>query len=249
MGSLRGGTVAVDSTGTGPIAKLVRVTRLAPFLCIFAALALPACGEDDQSAPSGSQGGRLVAALGDSITAGTPRWDPNPGIRAQIGPGLDRRSQYGYWAQRALPRTRFRNCGVAGERTGEIAARLDDCARGAETLIVQGGVNDLAQGVAAEEVAGNLRAMVRRGQGSDLEVAIVELLPWNGGYPDAAGEIRELNRLIARIAEDEGARLIRWYRVLEDPDRPGRMLERLNSDNAHPSIAGYRRLGEAVRLP
>jgi lysophospholipase L1-like esterase len=225
------------------------MTRLAPVLCLFVVLALPACGDDAESGPSGSSGARVVAALGDSITAGTPRWDPNPGIRTQIGPDLDRRSQYGLWAERAHPGTRFRNCGVPGERTAEIAVRLDDCARGADTLIVQGGVNDLAQGAALQEIAANLRAMVRRGRARGLEVAIVELLPWNGGYPEAAGDIRRLNRLIARIASDEGAGLIRWYSVLEDPERPGRMLERLNSDDAHPSIAGYRRLGEAVRLP
>jgi lysophospholipase L1-like esterase len=225
------------------------MTRLAPVLCLFVVLALPACGDDAGSGPSRSNGARVVAALGDSITAGTPRWDPNPGIRTRIGSELDRRSQYGLWAERAHPGTRFRNCGVPGERTAEIAVRLGDCARGAHTLIVQGGVNDLAQGVAPQEVAANLRAMVRRGKATGLEVAIVELLPWNGGYPDAVGDIRLLNRLIARIASDEGAGLIRWYSVLEDPERPGRMLERLSSDDAHPSIAGYRRLGEAVRLP
>jgi lysophospholipase L1-like esterase len=43
--------------------------------------------------------------------------------------------------------------------------------------------------------------------------------------------------------------VIEWYRVLEDPRRPGRMRLRLTIDLAHPSIAGYRRLGEAVELP
>ena len=30
-----------------------------------------------------------------------------------------------------------------------------------------------------------------------LRVAIVEILPWNNGYPDAAPAIDDLNRLIA----------------------------------------------------
>ena len=59
--------------------------------------------------------GTVVAALGDSITAGAPRWDPNPDAREQIGSQLDRFSQYELWAERALPETDFRNCGIPGE--------------------------------------------------------------------------------------------------------------------------------------
>jgi lysophospholipase L1-like esterase len=234
-----------------PIAKLDALRRLTAALAL-AAVALPACGGDHDDPTTAVQpppATELVASLGDSITAGTPRWDPNPGIRAQIGSQLDRRSQYGYWAERHLPGTSFRNCGAPGERTDEIARRLDSCTRGADALIVQGGVNDLAAGIEPTEAAANLRSMVRAGKRRGLDVAIVELLPWNGGYPDAAGEIRELNRLIGRIARTEGAKLIRWYRVLEDPARPGRMRLHLTSDNAHPSIEGYRLLGEAVELP
>ncbi len=215
-----------------------------------AALAGGCGGADDSSAPEIEAPARatIVAALGDSITAGTPLWDPNPGFRTQI-PEPDRRSQYGYWAERALPGTRFRNCGVNGQRTDEIAARLGQCAEGADVLIVQGGVNDIAQGVPVEGAAENLRAMVRRGAELGLRVAIVELLPWNGGYPVAYRPIRDLNRRIAAIGRQETVPVIEWYRVLEDPRRPGRMRLRWTSDLVHPSIEGYRRLGEAVKLP
>ena len=74
-----------------------------------------------------------------------------------------------------------------------------------------------------EEAAANLRSMVRRGERRGLEVAIVELLPWNGGDRGADRRIRGLNRLIGRIASAEDAKLIRWYRVLADPARPRRM--------------------------
>jgi lysophospholipase L1-like esterase len=190
----------------------------------------------------------VVASLGDSITAGTPLWDPDPAVRDQL-PQLDRRSEYGYWAERERPGTEYRNCGVPGERTDEIALRLGDCARGADALIVQGGVNDLSQGVEPAAVARNLRAMVRRGRELGLDAAIVEVLPWNGGYPDYADEVRELNRRIAAIAHEEGAELIPWYRVLEDPAKPGRMRLDLTVDLAHPTVKGYRLLGEAVDFP
>jgi lysophospholipase L1-like esterase len=216
----------------------------------FTAFAGGCGGQDPRPAtdPRAPAGATVVAALGDSITAGAPLWDPDPAVRSQI-PDPDRRSQYGYWAERSLAGTSFRNCGVSGQRTDEIAARLDECAGGADVLIVQGGVNDIAQGLPVENAADNLRAMVRRGERLGLRVAIAELLPWNGGYPEAERPIRELNRRIASVAGQEGVTVIPWYEVLEDPRRPGRMRPRWTSDLAHPSVAGYRRLGAAVELP
>ena len=213
-------------------------------------LLVPAgCGGEDEARPAPADGRTVVASIGDSITAGSPRWDPNPDTREQIGSQLDRRSQYELWAERALPGTDFRNCGVPGELSYEIARRLEDCAAGAEVLIVQGGVNDISIGGRPAEIAPHLREMVRAGERLGLRVAIVELLPWNGGYPAADRPIRDLNRLIARIAREEGVLLLHWYSLLEDPERPGRMREGWTDDNIHPSIAGYRRLGEAVELP
>jgi lysophospholipase L1-like esterase len=216
-------------------------------LVALAVVLLAGCGGGDEPAAP-ARDHTVVAALGDSITAGTPLWDPQPGLRSLI-PDPDRRSQYGYWAERSLPGTVFRNCGVPGERTDEIELRLAGCAEGAEVLIVQGGVNDIAQGRPVAEAARDLRDMVRRGRGLGLRVTIVELLPWNGGYPRASTSIRALNRRIAALGREEGIPVIEWYRVLEDPRRPGRMRLDWTDDLAHPSVAGYRRLGEAVALP
>jgi lysophospholipase L1-like esterase len=215
-----------------------------------AALATGCGGPDGPSATETEARGRatIVAALGDSITAGTPLWDPNPGFRSQI-PEPDERSQYEYWAERALPGTRFRNCGINGQRTDQIALRLDRCAAGADVLIVQGGVNDIAQGLPVEDAAKNLRFIVRQGQELGLRAAVVELLPWNGGFPAADPSIRELNRRIAAIGRQENVPVIEWYELLENPRQPGRMRLRWTIDLAHPSIEGYRRLGEAVELP
>jgi lysophospholipase L1-like esterase len=175
----------------------------------------------------------LVAALGDSITEGSP------GLR-----GWD------VWAAAASPRLSFRNCGIYGQRTDEIAARLDDCAQDADVLIVQGGINDIAQGRDVDTAAANLRAMVRRGKELGLRVALVDVLPWNNGWPDAEPKIRRLNALIAEIARDEDVVLVPFHDTLEDPDRPGRMREEWTHEGDHPNEAGYRRLAEvAFRLP
>jgi lysophospholipase L1-like esterase len=212
---------------------------------VTAVLALTGCGGSAE-APAG----RLVATLGDSITAGSPGYDPDPRMRDTLGFGADEKSQWQYWAGRAHPGLRFRNCGVYGQRTDEIAARLDDCARGARVLVVQGGINDLVQHRPVEAAARNLRDLVRRGRERGLEVQIAELLPWNNGYPGADRPIRRLNELIRAIGRDEDVTVLPFYETLEDPQRPGRMREEWTSDGDHPSVEGYRLLGEkAFHLP
>jgi lysophospholipase L1-like esterase len=123
-------------------------------------------------------------------------------------------------------------------------ARLDECADGADVLVVQGGINDIAQGTSVEAAADNLRAMVCRGKQLGLDVLLVDVLPWNNGWPDAEPKIRHLNELIRGIAGDEAVPLLPFHDTLEDPERPGRMPEKWTSDGDHPSIEGYRRLGE-----
>jgi lysophospholipase L1-like esterase len=192
----------------------------------------------------------LVATLGDSITAGSPGFDPDPLLRDTLGFGADEKSQWQYWAERAHPELRFRNCGVYGQRTDQIAKRLDRCARGAQVLVVQGGINDIAQGRKVEAAAAGLRRMVARGQALGLKVTVAELLPWNNGYPEADPKIRRLNERIHELARDEHVPVLPFYSTLEDPDRPGRMKEEWTSDGDHPSVEGYRLLGErAFRLP
>jgi lysophospholipase L1-like esterase len=221
------------------------VDGVAAVLLLALVLLVAGCGG---SAEKG--GGTLVATLGDSITAGSPGYDPDPRMRETLGFGSDEKSQWQYWAQRAHPELRFRNCGVYGERTDEIAARLDECAKGAEVLIVQGGINDIAQGRPVEPAAEFLAKMVERGKRLGLRVAITELLPWNNGYPEADPKIRRLNELIRAIGSEEGVPVLPFYEVLEDPARPGRMREEWTSDGDHPSVEGYRLLGEqAFRLP
>jgi lysophospholipase L1-like esterase len=196
------------------------------------------------------EGELLVVALGDSIQAGSPYWDPDPAVRSRIGESLDERSQWEYWAARRDARLRFRNCGVYGERTDEIARRLEGCAEGADVLVVQGGINDIAQGRDVETAAANLRELVRRGEDRGLPVAVANVLPWNNGWPRAQEPIDRLNELIRELAAAEEVPVLPFYETLESPEAPGRMRDEWTSDGDHPSVEGYRRLGElAFHLP
>jgi lysophospholipase L1-like esterase len=191
----------------------------------------------------------VVAVAGDSISAGSPLWDPDPAVRARIA-SPDERSQWQWWASQADERLEFRTTAVYGERTDEIARRLDLVLSGADILVVQGGINDVVQRRPVEQAAGNLEAMLARGRAAGVALALTEVLPWNNGDERAAEAIESLNTLIGQLAETAGATFLPFHDTLADPRNGRRMASGLTDDGDHPSIEGHRLLGQrAFRLP
>jgi lysophospholipase L1-like esterase len=229
-----------------PAANRRESTFVRLLACAALILLVPGCGHARRDGHSRT----VVAALGDSITAGSPYWDPDPAVRDRIGVAVDPDSQYPLWAEARLGHGyAVRNCGVFGERTDEIARRFDACTRGASALIVQGGINDVVQGRPVEDAARDLRAMVRRGRERGLSVMLADVLAWNNGDRRAARDIDRLNALISGIARDERVPLLHFNAALRDPHHPDRMRADLTSDGDHPSVAGYKRLGALVPRP
>jgi lysophospholipase L1-like esterase len=190
----------------------------------------------------------LVAVAGDSISAGSPLWDPDPGLRARI-PSPDERSQWQWWAAQADARLEFRTTAVYGERTDQIARRLDLVLRGADVLVVQGGINDVVQQRPVAEAARNIEEMLERGRAAGLALAVTDVLPWNRGDGRAAADIQRLNALIRELAASANATLLPFHDTLADPADPTRMREGLTDDGDHPSVEGHRLLGgRAFRL-
>jgi lysophospholipase L1-like esterase len=190
----------------------------------------------------------VVAVAGDSISAGSPLWDPDPAVRTRI-PVPDERSQWQWWASRADPRLEFRTTAVYAERTDQIARRLDLVLDGADVLVVQGGINDVVQRRRVEEAAANIEAMLERGRAAGLALAVTDVLPWNNGDARTADDIKRLNAVIRESSESSGATLLPFHDTLADPADPSRMGEGLTDDGDHPSVEGHRLLGEqAFRL-
>jgi len=177
----------------------------------------------------------IVGVAGDSISAGSPLWDPDPSVRATIA-RPDERSQWQWWAARLDPRLDFRTRAVYGKRTDEIAAFVDDVVDGVDVFVVQGGINDVVQRRPVEDAAANLAAMVQRGRTLGLYVALADVLPWPRGDDRAARDIAALNVLLHEI---EGVTLLRFHDTLAP-------LDGWSDDGDHPSVDGHRLLGEAA---
>jgi lysophospholipase L1-like esterase len=190
----------------------------------------------------------VVAVVGDSISAGSPLWDPDPAVLAEIA-APDERSQWQWWAARADPRLDFRTSAVYGERTDQIARRLDLVLPDADVLVAQGGINDVVQRRPVEEAAENLEAMLAGGRDAGATLAVADVLPWSNGDERAAEDIRQLNALIRSVAAETGATLLPFHDTLADHADPSRMAPDLSDDGDHPSVEGHRLLGErAFRL-
>ncbi|HVC86176.1 MAG TPA: SGNH/GDSL hydrolase family protein [Gaiellaceae bacterium] len=175
----------------------------------------------------------VVAVVGDSISAGSPLWDPDPAARAAIA-HPDERSQWQWWAAAGDPRLEFRTRAAYGKRTDEIAGFLDDVVAAADVLVVQGGINDIAQRRSVEDAARNLADIVERGRRLGLPVALADVLPWPNGDERAAREIARLNELIHAF---ERVTLLPFHDTLAPFDR-------WSDDGDHPSVEGHRLLGE-----
>lgn len=228
-------TCAGCGGGDGPAPPTSSRTQTHPF------------GPTPSDAPEPRRGAPVVAALGDSITAGTPLWNPDPDVRERNPDSLNPQSQYEYWAQARLGgRLRFRNCGVSGETTAQIGRRLARCVRGASVVVVQGGINDVARGGDLDRAVAELERTVRRAKRAGIAVLLADVLPWNRGPPRAAARIDRLNRAIRAIGREQAVPILNFHRALEDPRAPGRMRADLTLEGDHPSVIGYRALGELV---
>jgi hypothetical protein len=177
-----------------------------------------------------------VAVVGDSISAGSPLWDPDAQVRARIGANADERSQWQWWAARCDPSLEFRTRAEYGRRTDEIARFLDGVVDGADVLVVQGGINDIAQRRRIDAAARNLAAIVARGRSLGLAVALADVLPWPNGDDRAAREIERLNELIHAIP---GVSLLPFHDTLA-------AVEDWSDDGDHPSVEGHRLLGKCA---
>jgi lysophospholipase L1-like esterase len=96
----------------------------------------------------------------------------------------------------------------------------------------------------------NLRGMIEASKGLNLDVAVADILPFNRFHPQADPLIAALNAQIHLMARQERVPVLPFHDTLQDPATPGLIkAEYVSADGEHPSVQGYRRLGEGAFTP
>jgi len=186
------------------------------YLLALAFLAIAGCGKQARLQPLAPDA--VVLAFGDSLTYGT---------------GADERDSYP--AQLALLLGRkVARAGVPGEVSSDGLARLPEALDEHQPvlLVLCHGGNDFLRRLSKEQVAANLRAMIRLAKSRGIEVVLI-------GTPEPG---------FAVTAPEFYAEIAREFRIPYEDGVIGKILRdaSLKSDPIHPNARGYRLIAERV---
>lgn len=187
----------------------------------------------------------LIAALGDSTTAGTP------GYRSPIEAPPDGEgnveSQFAYWLVEQHPHWRVLNRGVDGERSDEVAARFerDVLSRQPHVLVVIAGVNDVYQERPVEHTKKHLRWIYNRAAEAGIPVVAGSILPYNTATADQNARMKAINAWIAGEAtRDPNLTFVDTRAAVAATNNPNRLAS--SPDDLHPDVEGYRKVAAAI---
>jgi len=216
----------------------------------------PSCGSKDQigegkSSPEIIHGGPetiTFVALGDSLTYG---FEPYGSFGA-MGRGLPYTSYLDNMViveqeKRGLGDVDivFVNLGVNGDTTSGMLGRMDTevAPRGADYVIVWGGINDLFGGRSPSEVMENLRKIYARARDLGIEPVACTLTSITRKNP-VVPKIWELNGLIREHCAENRVRLVDLFGATSDES--GLLIGEYSSDGAHLNAEGNRRVASVV---
>ncbi|MEC4805168.1 MAG: SGNH/GDSL hydrolase family protein [Jaaginema sp. PMC 1079.18] len=131
------------------------------------------------------------------------------------------------------------NQGISGENSTQIRQRLQAFQNTRpDTVYLMAGINDLKQGASDATILNNMREMLRqlRNQHPNAEIVVQSILPTR--LPSISNaRIRNLNRQIVLIAQQEGASYLNLHAFFVDYE--GKLHQELTTDGIHLNAQGY----------
>nr|MBQ8243722.1 lipase [Oscillospiraceae bacterium] len=203
---------------------------------------------------------RAIVCYGDSITA--QDWPDELALRCYIqgytNTAIIRRATSGSRILRQYECITYESYGLMGSNRFAHEVPTD----GADTVIIQQGINDIIHPVGSEvnvfrpmsdlptveQLIEGLKRYIAQARSYGYKVYVGTLLPMGGWRTDAPfrQEMRHAyNNFIRTTDLIDGC--IDFDKALEDPDRPNCLLPKYDSgDHLHPSKAGYERMAMEV---
>ena len=135
------------------------------------------------------------------------------------------------------------NHGVNGERSDQIRARFerDVIAAAPQAVVIIAGVNDVYQGFAVRHVTDELTVMYAQALRAGIAVVAGSIIPFNTARPEQNARMHQINDWIRHRRGIAFADTRAAVAASNDPDR---LFD--SPDGLHPSVAGYRRMAEAI---
>jgi len=186
-----------------------------------------------------------ILGFGDSLTAGTPGYEP--------GYGGDVRSQYGFWILESARNDgktmlQFQNQGIPGQLASEMQPRLRRLLErnDYDIVIIMAGSNDLGWGHGPDEVYDVLSHLWNESTSKGIKTIACTIPPIGSRMPQHQEKQRHLNgRILKEGCHIPHLLLADVFPELADED--GILFPKYNSgDGLHLSVEGYRRIGETL---
>ena len=189
-----------------------------------------------------------ILGFGDSLTAGTPGYDP-------LDQSGDERSQYGHWLTLLGKRERgltieYDNQGVPGELAQHMLPRLRKIMnqRCYSIVIILAGSNDLGWGRDARAVYGHVSVLWEHALDKGSEVVACTVPPVGFAYPGLHETQSRFNEMILGAAAMYKNLIVAdLFGGLSNED--GLLIPEFDSgDGLHLNTEGYRCMGELIWL-
>jgi len=144
----------------------------------------------------------VLVSIGNSIIAGQPL----NSTFIESGSLDSNSSTIPYKTQAALSIT-GQNMGIGGQTTAQILARFntDVCASHPRFALLEGGVNDVNNGVATTSINSNWDAILQRCVDSSIKPIILLILPWSNGTNAQNRQVDTVNAHLVSVASSYGA--------------------------------------------
>jgi len=198
--------------------------------------------------------GAIAYAIGDSITAGHPGYDP---LYTTLNSTNNVTSSYEYWLDQLLfsntsvinsTNQSVYNKGVGSQTCDQVAARIaTDIQVDAQIIFVQCGINDLVGGSTVAEIEADYQGILDNISAAGIPAypEFISMIPYyNDSYCSDILEINAWLRNKSRNSNDSFL-YVDAYSYLSDGTACGRNLS-LYADGVHPNKLGYERMAHAV---